>query len=448
MKIISSFRVPRSVFGSGRPWLGVLALVLVARAFGGTPPLAFQAGAAAVDITPEAGATNWVTNRPYEGILDRLHVRALSLAAGDDRVCLLTLDITDISEPDVVAIRQAVGAAIGLAPGRILINSSHNHSGPTSPRYKEVGDPTRKVAANELLEKWKRELPAGCVQAARQADLARRPVSLGIGRANVGQWLFNRRPVRPDGMVKSTLLPADANSLPGGLRFGPVDPIVEVLSFRDAAGKSVATVFTLGCHAVAVYSESKAVSADWPGIACQKLQESLGGEVLFLQGCGGDIVPARRGLQPAKDMGVGIAERVTRAAAQTLPLNAAPISVAQAVVGLPLTPASITQLGRPTNDSEVQVITCGELAIVALPGEPLVGLSQEIKRASPFPHTLVLGYSNGDGVEYVGLPGEKARGGYEMGPYGLGTDECGGILVAAAARLLQEQWTAAKRAMP
>ncbi|MEY4940993.1 MAG: hypothetical protein RIQ93_2728, partial [Verrucomicrobiota bacterium] len=138
---------------------------------------------------------------------------------------------------------------------------------------------------------------------------------------------------------------------------------------------------------------------------------------------------------------------VARAAAQTLPLAAAPLVVGQAVVGLPLTPASVAQLGRPTTDSEVQVITCGELAIVGLPGEPLVGLAQEIKRASPFPHTLVLGYSNGDGVEYVGLPGEKAKGGYEMGPYGLGTDECGGILVATAGRLLEEHWAAAKRGL-
>jgi neutral ceramidase len=159
-------------------------------------------------------------------------------------------------------------------------------------------------------------------------------------------------------------------------------------------------------------------------------------------------VPARRGVQRAQAMGRGIAERVARAAAQTIPLAGAPITVARAVVGLPLTRASIAQLGRPTNEAEVQVITCGDLAIVALPGEPLVGIAQEIKRASPFPHTLVLGYSNGDGVEYVGLPGEKAKGGYEMGPYGLGTDECGGILVATAGRLLQEQSAAAKRVAP
>lgn len=69
---------------------------------------------------------------------------------------------------------------------------------------------------------------------------------------------------------------------------------------------------------------------------------------------------------------------------------------------------------------------------MALPGEPLTKIGQTIQERSPFPHTLVLGYSNGSGVQYVGVPGEKGRGGYEMGEWGLGNDSCGGILIEAA----------------
>jgi hypothetical protein len=36
------------------------------------------------------------------------------------------------------------------------------------------------------------------------------------------------------------------------------------------------------------------------------------------------------------------------------------------------------------------------------------------------------------------MPGEKARGGYEMGVAGAGTDECGALLVGAATRLLRQ----------
>jgi hypothetical protein len=69
-----------------------------------------------------------------------------------------------------------------------------------------------------------------------------------------------------------------------------------------------------------------------------------------------------------------------------------------------------------------------------------------IRAASPFPQTLVLGYSNGNGVHYVGMSGEKARGGYEAGVAGAGTDECGALLVAASGRLLNEAFAKTGRA--
>lgn len=407
------------------------------------PPVAaaeFTAGAAAVDITPEAGAIHWFNDQPYDGVLDRLQARALVLGSGDTRVGILTLDIAEINEDDLGAIRRAVSGATAIPAGHILVNSSHTHSAPTSPGFKWTGvSPPKNVVVNEPLAKWNRQLPERCAEVAREADRGRRPVSLGIARAHVGEWLFNRRPVLPDGMVRSTIQPADPNSLPDGMRFGPVDPIMQVLVLRDAEGKSVATLFNLGCHAVSVYLENKGISADWPGVVCRNVQQTLGGQALFLQGCGGDIVPARRGVKQAQRMGEGIASRVASAAAQALILPPAPLVVSRAVIGLPLTPASSARLGRPTTDAEIQVISCGDLALVAMPGEPLTGLGEAIKKDSPFPHTLVLGYSNGDGACYVGLPGEKVKGGYEMGLPGLGSDECGGLMVATALRLLREQ---------
>ena len=82
-------------------------------------------------------------------------------------------------------------------------------------------------------------------------------------------------------------------------------------------------------------------------------------------------------------------------------------------------------------------IPAGDLGLVTLPGEPLNGLAREIQARSPFPHTVVTGYSNGFGVGYVGLPGEKARGGYEAGA-GRGTEEAGLFMIETAVRLLQE----------
>jgi hypothetical protein len=69
----------------------------------------------------------------------------------------------------------------------------------------------------------------------------------------------------------------------------------------------------------------------------------------------------------------------------------------------------------------------------------MIEIAMAIQRRSPYPHTLVLGYSNGGGVIYVGMPGELARGGYETTrDSSLGTDECGTILVDTALSLLRD----------
>jgi hypothetical protein len=70
-------------------------------------------------------------------------------------------------------------------------------------------------------------------------------------------------------------------------------------------------------------------------------------------------------------------------------------------------------------------------------------LGMKIREKSPFPQTLVLGYSNGSGVFYVGMPGEKARGGYESGEKSsIGTDLAGQLLVETALSLLAKVHTA------
>ena len=57
----------------------------------------------------------------------------------------------------------------------------------------------------------------------------------------------------------------------------------------------------------------------------------------------------------------------------------------------------------------------------------------------------MLGYSNGNGTHYVGMPGEKVRGGYEAGAPGAGTDACAQLMIDAAVRLLRD--TAARPGM-
>jgi hypothetical protein len=207
---------------------------------------------------------------------------------------------------------------------------------------------------------------------------------------------------------------------------------------RDASDQVIATLFHLACHPVQIYPHHRGISGDWPGPAAAHLAAGLGGEALFLQGCAGDIVPLRRGVEARESMARFVASRALAAVGRAAPLAPGRLDVQRALLGLPLAQPRDGAADPGTAAAEVQVVTCGELAIVTLPGEPLNELASAIQSRSPFPHTIVIGYANGRGAGYVGMPGEKARGGYEARA-GRGADECGRLLVETAVRVLQEQ---------
>jgi neutral ceramidase len=405
-----------------------------------------SAGFARADITPDPRMLNWTLTppRPYGEMHDPLFARVLVLSARDTRVVLLGWDLLDARDFAVARVRQAVSAATGIPSSHIMIQATHTHSGPKSEmgteralRREEVT--SRPVHDGPTYREWADRLVETCITLVQKADATKQPVTLGLGRAYAGEWLFNRRPLRPDHTVQSTLVPRDPHVLGDGLRFGSVDPTMTVMTLRDAAGANVCTLFHLPMHAVAVYSSYKGISADWPGRVTDLLRGKLGGEAMFLQGCAGDIVPARRGFEAVEAMSALIADRAAAAARAGATLTrTGPLRVSRHVVGLPATEAAAKDLGRVTIDAEISVVSIGPVVLVTLPGEPLQEISTAILQRSPFPHTLVLGYANGRGVGYIGLPGGKSRGGYEMSEVGAGTDDAGGLLVDAAVELLRQ----------
>jgi len=403
------------------------------------------AGVAKAEITPAPGVKNEMYKfAPFGGMLTPLQLRVLVIGDGARKIALVQWDLVYAHAGAVAKVRELVSAETGIPPGDILVNASHSHSAPEPP-FLNVERLAREEIESVLpaqlgpeYQQWAGQLFAACRQAAKVANASLQPVTLEIGRATVPEWQYNRRPRRPDGTVESILRPEDPAIMPAGLRFGPMDPTLTVLILRNRAHQPLATLFNYPCHPVSVYVDSRSVSADWPGYAADQIETSLGGCAIFLQGCAGDLVPARRGLEAARKMGALIGERAAHAAGRPLRIDVGALQVRAAMVALPLTAEKRLDLGREAAIAEVQVFVLGSVAIVALPGEPMIELALAIQKQSPYPHTVVLGYSNGVGVYYVGLPGEKARGGFYGGIWGFGTDECGAIMVEAALRLLRE----------
>ena len=448
---------------AGAPTMKALmrfVILLIALAGGlraAAPEVVLRVGAGRADITPEPEVRNWVTGQPYGDVLDRLYVHALVLNDGATKAAIVRWDLVDVSESARDEVRRAVGAALGMPGENILVNASHTHSAPWAPVYaggqrgleRDTWWALRHMPAQNTFppfQRWMERLLTATVAAARQADAAAVPSTLHIGRIAVSEYLHNRRPRvptwgvagKPPAAVNYAHADWNPEVLQGGASFGPLDRTLALVSFRAGEKAApVATLFHVACHAVSIYPSNPGLSADWPGAAARTLSATLGGESLFLQGCTGDINPWRRGEAAVATMAGGLAAKAQAAVRFSVQLEVAPLQTGRVTVRLPLTPVAQQRIGADTVEAEVQAIVCGPLAIVALPGEPMTELGLAIREASPFPQTLVLGYSNGNGVHYVGMPHEKARGGYEVSQAGAGTEACGPMLVEAAGSLLQ-----------
>jgi len=421
-------------------------------------PINLSVGVASMDITPDPKVNDWVTGKPYSKVHDPLSVKTLIIGDGNNKVVIVAWDLVDAGESATDEVRKAISSELNIPKDRIIVNASHNHSAPWAPVYNEgyrgkerdTWWAIRHMPAqnNEPnFKKWMKYLIDQTVKSAKQANDSMREASIWIGRVNASEFMNNRRPRNPEWGVEESNIPSGFNYkhkdwnpdvLVGGASFGPMDRTMTLISFRDNGGKNIVSIFNLSIHSVAIYPYSNEISSDWPGETSKRIKEALGGEAIFLQGAAGDINPWKRGREAVNEMGAGLAKHAEAAYKYSARLKSDKLNMYSASIGLPLSPVGVERTGQGSVVSEVKVLTIGSLALVTLPGEPLTDLGSEIRRQSPFPQTLVLGYSNGNGVHYVGMPCEKQHGGYEMNEGTVGAKEAGSMLVETAVRLLDE----------
>lgn len=415
-------------------------------------------GVSKMNITPDSRVKNWVTGKPYTGIEDSLYVHALILNDGDNPAVIISWDLVDAGESATDEVRKAISKELNISKERILVNASHNHSAPWAPVYskgyrgkeQDTWWAVRYMTNQNndpFFKEWMGRLLEQTVKATRQAYNSMEPATLWISRANASEYMNNRRPRFPKEGIEEANVPNGYNYgheewnpdlLLGGATFGPLDRTMTLISFRDEDSENIASLFHLAVHAVSIYPFGESISADWPGEARKQISAALGGEAIFIQGTAGDVNPWRRGREAVNEMGLGLAKHAKDMYKFSSRLKAGPLNVRRDTAGLPLDSLGKERTGLDKVNAEVQVISIGSLALVTLPGEPLTDLGVAIREHSPYSQTLVLGYSNGNGVHYVGMPGEKAKGGYEMELGTVGTDEAGIKLVELALQLLKQ----------
>ncbi len=433
-----------------------------------------RAGSARIDITPPVGIAhaNWgaAVHERAEGVDMPLWATALVLKkSGDQPVAVVDLDLLHLPTAKCDAIRDRVRELTGIAHERIRISWTHTHSGPTLSESTWVRGGVEMIGpyVNSLADRV-----AGIVwEALQRTSPVRLSYTTGACRVNVNRRL--RLPEgrivvgqNPEGFVDPTLnvlrfdredappiclvgyachptIMAHRNRLITPDFPGVVKRVVEAslgghtLFLQGSAGNqcsvedltsnpmSYRRVGSVIGHAAAelawacttpprpmVFDE--VVESGAP-LGLFRLQSDRGVETKLVAQEHRIALPVRR-LPPYKELERDYLrlkdelESLRRKGADDQSIRNATYQAKRASHILRL--AEETQ-GADEIEMPVQFIRIGDAVLISTPAELFAEIGSAIRKASPFPWTLVSGYSNGV-MGY--FPTEQAfrEGGYEV----------------------------------
>lgn len=234
----------------------------------------FLAGVSEINISPPPGvdlAGYLDREGSASGIHDELKAVALVLDDRRQKSAVCSVDLVGMKPQLVETVRQRVSYKTAIRPERIMIATTHTHSGPSLD------------CDNLLNQKWIRELEDKLVRVIMEADCYRRPAKAGTTIGETAGIGANRR---------------DPEN-------GPVDNSVNVMKIDDAeTDKTIAVIVNYACHATTLGIDNLQVTADYPGRAREYIRANHEDRpvVMFLNGACGDVNP---GGYSAEDAALG-----------------------------------------------------------------------------------------------------------------------------------------------
>ena len=437
---------------------GAIAVLLAPWA-GSASAAPFRVGAAAVEIPCDdamdmaGGIHAWKAT----GAEAPLRATAIVLALGDEKLAICSCDVLFVQKDFVDPALEKVRAATGIPPQRVLVHATHTHSAPSATRVHGYARDAGFVEG--LAEAIADSIIAADADLSRHADCRFR-YRLGE-ESSVGQ---NSRLLLGDGTI-FWIGDRDDAVRPTG----PFDPELPVMAFETSGGEPVATLFNHSTHCIGARQGGKRSPAFY-GLAAQELEREAGGVHVFLQGASGSTHNLTLG---ADEMVTRIKEAVNRAREAAAPRAVARLaaikepfefrvrafdesaeeeavtSYCRKRVGSRESADAIALVFRTqraeiaphrgeTRTTSIQSLAIGDVAVVGVPAEFFTVLGQEIKRRSPFRHTVVSELSN-DWVGYVPDSKGHAVGGYQTwtGHHSYCEPGTGERMVAAAVEQLE-----------
>ena len=391
----------------------------------------YKAGVARVVITPErpiylSGYAN--RTHPSDGVIHDLWAKALAIEdPKGNRVVIVTTDLIGLPR----SLSELIGARVlkqyGLERARLVLNSSHTHTGPLLPNNLSIMFEL-KPEEQQVVEEYGQKLVDRIVSVVGAALKDFSPANISFGNGQAG-FAMNRREPNPKG-VRIGVNPA-----------GPTDHDVPVMKVTGTDGKLRAVLFGYACHNTTLTGEFYKISGDYAGFAQVAIEKANpGASALFMMLCGADQNPNPRSkLELAEQHGATLGAEVNRMLAESLGRVRGPIRAAFQIVELGFAPhtretfesrLSETNLWRvrhakamlrtyderrPINryPYPVQAVSFGkDLTLLALGGEVVVDYALRVKKEYGAKGIIVAGYSN-DVMSYIPSLRVLKEGGYE-----------------------------------
>lgn len=384
-----------------------------------------MAGIARVEITPAASMPMYgYANRkcgPSNGTHDPLLAKVLVLESGGTRVALVTADLGSLVTD---TLRRDVATRLGIPT--LLLAASHTHS---APAFLPFGSAP---ATSDQARAYLAEVEGRIFDAVAEASRTMFPARLGVGRGSL-QLGYNRLLLRDDGRARALFDNLDR------VPYGPVDPEVVVLRVEDTSGTPRVLLVHYAMHAVVLGPTSCKYSADFPGVVQSEVEQALEGtQVMFVQGGAGDINPLFQGRSGSEEadfaqmtkIGHLLADEVLRTNARVTPL--APVTQPIAVKSEVLTFAERWEAGKTVEVGITTLLVGRELAIAAVPGEPMHRLQRTWKEQADVPVPLFWGYTYSAGGTWPGYIPDLRSAAYG----GYGADASTRIAVGAGEQIM------------
>lgn len=376
----------------------------------------FLVGTGRVDITPAEPVRLAGSPSPKQSsaVSSRLFVKALVIAAAEQRVMLITLDTLKYPVHLAIQARDEVERVTGIPAQKVVICSSHTHSGPLWSYYPD-----------KLVTR------IGEAAALAVKDLAHCRIGTAAGKV---EGVSENRRVLIDGEAWNRWLLQPSQSGPHPAE-GPADPAVGVLAAVGEDGRYKAVAFNFACHAA--NNRTSTISADFPGAIQENVEQQLGYRVplFFLTGACGDVNPVYS--VPANVVATRLSDEVRSCLGRLQFIEHPVVGVETRELAMPgrenpewreadvakKWPGQLEHYRKTFQEMQLHVqssyrfflsgIRLGDdFAIVTNPVELFCGIGMSIKAHSPFAHTLVVEQTNG-AHGYVPTAEAFAGGSYE-----------------------------------